>query len=388
MKNYIMTIALFILYIGSGYAQVPRGINYQAVARHSDGTPFTDQDISVRISLLTGGVDGEVEYRETHFITTNDYGLFSLVIGHGSSNMQFASLDWSAPEGKWIQVEIDPHANQDFILIGSQQLFSVPYSFYADIAGKADPVLKFLSQEEIDQLDTPQAGMMVWNTSTDELNIYGLADWYSISTEKIIREFTCGGLLVDSRDQQSYKTTQVGSQCWMAENLNVGTQINGASDQTDNGTIEKYCYQNNEAGGCGQYGGLYQWDELMNYTNVKGSRGICPEGWHIPTDYEVQALEIALGMSNNDAGLSNIWRGTDQGLKIAPGGSSGFDVLYSGRRVSGGLYTAVEQYEYLWTSTESVDYAWRRCFQVNNGKIGRYDTFPKSYGMSVRCLKD
>jgi len=88
---------------------------------------------------------------------------------------------------------------------------------------------------------------------------------------------------------QLYNTVQIFSQCWLKENLNVGTKITGYHDMTNNGILEKYCY-NNSTDHCTQYGGLYQWLEVMQYVTVQGSRGICPIGWHIPTDEEFKIL--------------------------------------------------------------------------------------------------
>ena len=102
----------------------------------------------------------------------------------------------------------------------------------------------------------------------------------------------------------------------------------------------------------------------------------------------MQELEIALGMDSGTAALNNVWRGSNQGTLMAPGGDSGYDALYSGRRVTGGLYSALGDYEYLYTSTEYSTNAYRRCLRVNDPRIGRYNTFPKTYGMSVRCVKD
>ena len=73
----------------------------------------------------------------------------------------------------------------------------------------------------------------------------------------------------------------------MAQNLNVGTKISGSSEQINNGIIEKYCYYNDE-NNCNVYGALYQWDEAMRYSTTEGVKGICPSGWHLPTDADGQ----------------------------------------------------------------------------------------------------
>ena len=89
--------------------------------------------------------------------------------------------------------------------------------------------------------------------------------------------YNCGDILVDERDDQIYNTVQIGSQCWMAENLNVGTMISGLDAMYNNGVIEKYCY-NNDPLNCNIYGGLYQWNEMMHYSTQQGIQGICPAG--------------------------------------------------------------------------------------------------------------
>ena len=70
---------------------------------------------------------------------------------------------------------------------------------------------------------------------------------------------------------QMYRTVQIGNQCWFKENLNVGTMIPGSQEMTDNSIIEKYCYENDPAN-CATYGGLYQWNEMMQYTTQQGTK--------------------------------------------------------------------------------------------------------------------
>jgi hypothetical protein len=115
--------------------------------------------------------------------------------------------------------------------------------------------------------------------------------------------FVCGQPITDSRDAQIYNTVMIGAQCWFAQNLNIGTMLNSTSTQTNNSIIEKYCY-NDDAVNRAVYGGLYQWDELMNYTSSSitvpsGRQGICPLGWHLPSDAEWCQLETYLDASIN-----------------------------------------------------------------------------------------
>jgi len=202
-----------------------------------------------------------------------------------------------------------------------------------------------------------------------------------------IRPFVCGDTMVDNRDGQSYPTVQIGTQCWMAKNMNIGTMVNATTGQTDNFQIEKYCY-NGLAENCEQYGGLYKWDEAMQYITAESSRGICPEGWHIPSDLEWITLEEALGMTHATASLVNQWRGTGMGTKLLAGGSSGYNALLSGRTANGSTYDLLNQYEFMYSSTAYLNNAWRRCLRTGDTTIGRWNTFPKYYALSVRCVKN
>ncbi len=137
-KKLYSSIAFSTLFLTIGivelHAQAPLGINFQAVARQADGRPVPSKQISVRISIVNGSATGAKEYTEQHFPTTNSLGLFDLVIGKGNVvTGLFNNINW-AGGNKWIQVEVDPQGGTSFILMGSQQLLSVPYAIYADYA--------------------------------------------------------------------------------------------------------------------------------------------------------------------------------------------------------------------------------------------------------------
>ena len=181
-------------------------------------------------------------------------------------------------------------------------------------------------------------------------------------------------------DGNEYDIVQIGSQVWMKKNIRV-------THAPDRREILSYCYDD-DTSMAGIYGRLYTWDVAMNGADADGAQGICPDGWHIPADEEWKQLEIYLGMSRTEADMENIWRGTDQGTKLILGGSSGYDALLGGRRSSSGAYALLDRYEYIWTSTEFGDYAWRRCLCAGSAGVGRWNTFPKTYAFSVRCIKD
>jgi len=199
--------------------------------------------------------------------------------------------------------------------------------------------------------------------------------------------FACGDILIDSRDSQQYATVLIGSQCWMAKNLNIGQMVLGTANQTNNSIIEKYCYDD-LATHCNSHGGMYQWDEMMGYTTTESVQGICPDGWHIPSDNEWKILEISLGMTQAEADMGNTWRGANVGTALKDGGTSGFDALLGGGRWNNGAFMWTGQMGYYWTSTESGTNAWRRCFSSTDHTVGRWDTFSKIFGFHVRCVKN
>lgn len=198
--------------------------------------------------------------------------------------------------------------------------------------------------------------------------------------------------ITDVRDGQRYAIVLIGNQIWMAENLNVGVYKasvdtgSSHSDVSDNGIIEKYAY-NNDTTNFATYGGLYDWDEAMGYSTAEGVQGICPDGWHIPTDAEWKTLEMYLGMSKSEADQTG-YRGTDQGTKLQEGGSSGFQALLSGCRSPNGTFSSMGSHAYLWSSSQySALYAWYRYMYSGYGKVYRTNV-QKTYGCCVRCVKD
>lgn len=193
--------------------------------------------------------------------------------------------------------------------------------------------------------------------------------------------------ITDVRDGQVYKTVKIGSQWWMQENLNVGNRINGVDTMKNNGIIEKYAYNNNEAY-ADTYGGLYQWDEAMQYDTTEGIQGICPNGWHIPTDAEWKTLEMALGMTQVQADTIG-WRGTDQGNQLKVGGVSGFQAQLSGyRHYSSGTFYNLGTYATFWSSSQyDASSVWFRYLISSLTQVFRLN-YKKTYGFCVRCLKD
>jgi uncharacterized protein (TIGR02145 family) len=187
--------------------------------------------------------------------------------------------------------------------------------------------------------------------------------------------FTCGNNLIDIRDSKVYPTVQIGSQCWMAANLNYGTVLNSSQVQNDNCLSEKYCYSD-VTGNCTKYGGLYQWDEVMKYDDTPAGQGLCPPGWHVPTEAEWTTL-------------FNIYLG------IGLAGKPLQDTIIAGFRAqTSGVYYLNSTWSFngfatlFWTSTP-----WNAVKAISHG-MNVYDFSVSLYPSSranafpVRCLRD
>jgi uncharacterized protein (TIGR02145 family) len=197
-------------------------------------------------------------------------------------------------------------------------------------------------------------------------------------------DFNCGSQIVYSGI--TYNTVQIGNQCWLKENLNVGVFVpsvntgSSHSDVSDNGIIEKYCY-NNDTVNCNTYGGLYDWNEAVQYINVPGTRGICPTGWHIPTYAVLQTLKSATGNDGNS--LKAVGQGSGAG---AGTNTFGFSALLTGYRHQDGNFYS--NFAFFWSSTEyAATDAYYLYLTSSSSTIG-FDLSKRDYGYSVRCVKD
>jgi uncharacterized protein (TIGR02145 family) len=195
---------------------------------------------------------------------------------------------------------------------------------------------------------------------------------------------------VSDIDGNTYKTIQIGTQVWMAENLRTtkyrnNTPITNITDNTQwqNNTTGAWSYYNNDATKNNPYGKLYNWYAVVN------SNGICPTGWHVPSDAEWTTLTTFLG-GETVAGGKMKSTGTQywQSPNSDATNSSGFSGLPGGFRDYNGAIGSIGYGGYWWSSTENGTYdAWDRNLGYSNGGVGRpYDN--KTFGFSVRCLRD
>ena len=161
----------------------------------------------------------------------------------------------------------------------------------------------------------------------------------------------------------------------MKSNLDYGTSAASASPQTDNCLNEKYCYNDDNAN-CSTFGGLYQWDELMQYQFTPGSKGLCMPGWHVPTNAEW--LELFNFYQN---------QGT-AGKPLQEPVTLGFNAKLSGILYNN-IYWDFKDFATLyWTSTLSTPTrALTHGLNTINYSVSDY-TSARSNALPVRCVKD
>ena len=197
------------------------------------------------------------------------------------------------------------------------------------------------------------------------------------------------GELIDSRDDQIYRTVKIGDQWWMAENLNYET-------------TRSYCYEKSVEY-CTVYGRLYLWSAAMDSAGIwsengKGCgygitcsptypvRGVCPEGWHLPSRTEWENLFVAVGGSTNSG---TVLKSTSVYSNTKPTDAYGFSALFSGIMLNNWTYEGEKRYVHFQSSTEYSDQKVCNLTFNNIYTFGIIDSDnEKDYGYSVRCIKD
>jgi len=183
---------------------------------------------------------------------------------------------------------------------------------------------------------------------------------------------TCGNPITDIRDNKVYQTVKIGNQCWMAEDLNYGTEIYSNMVQRDNCVPEKYTVHSSLF----TVHSYYQWDELMNYDESVSTQGLCPPGWHVPSVADWNTL------------FKNY---TDDGFAASPlkySGFSGFNALLNGARHLNKSWDYPGFATFFWSSTaHGTDKAWAHGMNDPDPSVSAYPAF-RTNAFSVRCLRD
>jgi len=193
--------------------------------------------------------------------------------------------------------------------------------------------------------------------------------------------FTCGNTLTDIRDHTIYPTVQIGTQCWFSANLNYGNEILLTQHQVDNCIPEKY---RNPASSFviaseakQQYpASVYQWDELMQYINTPATQGLCPPGWHVPTESDWTILFNSY--------TSNAFAGYPLFNPLF----SGFNGLFSGVQHMNLSWDYHGFATFFWSSDkDGSSRAWSHGMNSEDPSVSSYSA-SRANGFSVRCIKD
>lgn len=209
-----------------------------------------------------------------------------------------------------------------------------------------------------------------------------------------VRPGPCAGLAtVNDTDGNTYDTIAIGNQCWMKQNMRVGTRINSSTAQSNNSTVEKYCYNDSDANCTDLHpnqpdGGLYMWDEAMQYVTTEGAQGICPANFHVPTDAEWHTLELYLTDAGQTCDANRTgWDCASASVNLRPGGSSGFEANFTGY-VSGGASFGRGAFDYYISSTGGGNSFDARLVDPMFPTVWRVVGIQKSRGNPLRCIKD
>jgi uncharacterized protein (TIGR02145 family) len=432
----IFTTTLFMLISTFLWAQAPQGIPYQAVMRNADGSVMASSAVSLTFMIHDGSASGTVVYQESHSLTSNAQGLVSCVVGSGvASQGNFANIHWGVG-AKFLHVMM---GSAD---LGTQQLLSVPYALYSESSKFASNGISSVSavgdtlylhngtyfvvpgssaansgsltgcifpnacNYEADAQVNDGSCHFVGQSCNDgnSNTIYDVWDINCIcaGSDVVIGDnLNCGasnvhnpnltyGTITD-HEGNTYRTIQMGVQEWMAENLKVSTYRNGDPMQSNLSNTEwSATYQGAWAYPGGGSSLECPFGKLYNWYAISDVRGVCPNGWHVPSDGEwtylsnyisAQFIEVAKSMKSNG---TVYWGPNDFS------NSSGFSALPAGVRLNNGLYDGIGIVGHWWSSTEvgAFDAKWRQLYIYNPGLDSGGDQLNKNFGLSIRCLRD
>jgi uncharacterized protein (TIGR02145 family) len=443
MKTKILqTVAALLLMINAPGQSTAFELTFTAI----DSATYTQLD-SIKVMNLTHESDTTLYWPDTTLVldypvgiaeTNQNNSTLQLFQNYPNPVIEFTTISLRIPEEDVVNLRITDALGRDIInnsriLHDGEHRFRFHpgngkvYFFTAQYRGESSSIkilranthlsgecsLEYLGGGETSpyRKHTVDNKSFIFNLG-DELLLIGYHDTLQsgmlttpVTSEAFTFQFAinipCVGTPVVHYEGRSYTTIQIFNQCWLKENLNIGNMIKGVFEMTDNGILEKYCY-NNDTNKCATYGGLYQWNEMMQYATEDGAQGICPPGWHIPRDEEWKILEGSAD-SNFDVGDLewNLYglRGYDAGkrLKTTSGwynygdGTDVFDFsgLPGGYRYSNGQFQYLRRHALWWSSTEgNSTSAWNRYLSFNNQKVDRDFGDNKKFAFSIRCIRD
>ena len=557
MKRIILCVLTFIFGISVLSAQTapPDKMTYQLVVRDANNELVVNQNVGVKISILEDTPNGTTVYMETHTVSTNTNALATIQVGAGALivGTTLSAIDWGGHD-YYIKAEVDPAGGNNYTVLGTQQLLTVPYAFYSgktayfdynDLDNRPigvnagdllywDPIdssWRILPIGTPGQVLTAQSNGVSWVTNPNTLNsiaptvvtdtVFDITGrtmlvqchitnagstgviasgvcWSTNPNPSLGNSYTTDGTSIDTfiskgtglvsgttyyvrayatnsvgtsygnpikfttpvhcgtvtdYDGNVYQTIYIGSQCWMKENLRTTHYSNGAAiTKNTPKTNPSTCTSTYPIGGTKYYyeydddstyvatrGRLYSWAAVMNgagssTNNPSGIQGICPSGWHVPSNAEWCELENyvepGIDVNCNSTGYRGsmskrlaapqYWSAYPSN-SFAPGywhsdptgfNTSGFSAIpagylgsyvyagYSCSSSSNETYSGLNTYAYFWSCTINSSGSYNSVYYraMNNTYSGinlgtKYTSWYSSssytyYAMSVRCIKN
>jgi uncharacterized protein (TIGR02145 family) len=385
------------------FAQTPQSIPYQAVVRNTDGSVMAEAAMTITFKIYDNSATGTEVYEETHTTTTNAQGLVSLNVGEGTVvTGTFVGIQWGSGS-KFLHVLMN--AGNGVVDLGTQQMMSVPYALYAEEVNVRVSVTG-------DTLFIGNNYSIVPGVSAANpvsISNYGsvLLPGNTTCQNELISVTGCGGQDSLLYYDRYYSLVEIGGQCWFAENLATDKYSNGdllgqdmpLSGQNNsawfNATSGMYSIANESLSNDVIYGKLYNW-----YAAVDG-RGVCPIGWHTPSDCEWMFLEKSVGVALSELEFTGN-RGGSAGnaLKSTNGWSSpntlannlsGFSALPGGIRGEMAIPITLGYSGYWWAESKNesnITNLHARKLQSSSTSIYRYQNMYTFSGLSIRCIKD